>query len=347
MKPSASILHLLPHNVGATDGVGDYAAILSAALARLGPCQNTMVRGELPPDAMADHVILHYVNYGYQSRGVPLRMLSQWRQLRRNCRGMFLTIFHELYAEGTIRQSAFWLQPLQKYVARELARISDCCLVSNEIALTQLRALVPDVRAQVHAVFSNLGEPTLSPEQFATRSPHRWIIAGGTMSLAKSVASFCRLQGHIPGDAAPQELVLIGGEDNRLIRSAIGDIAAIHVEYRPKIQTSEASHLLAGCAFGWVDYFHRPDAPTAMILKSSIFAAYCAHGVITIFPHCVQRLAGEVASGLPGPFFVDSGSSHVPITDRAAVAARTYAWYQCRAASGVTARAIAELLGFK
>ena len=47
-----------------------------------------------------EHTLLHYVNYGFQKRGIPFRLLSILRGLRRQHHGKLVTIFHELYASG-------------------------------------------------------------------------------------------------------------------------------------------------------------------------------------------------------------------------------------------------------
>jgi hypothetical protein len=75
-----------------------------------------------PADSLAQqctHVILHYVNYGYQTRGVPFALLRFARELRGQLRGQWVTTFHELYAWGPPWKSEFWLRPLQVKIARD------------------------------------------------------------------------------------------------------------------------------------------------------------------------------------------------------------------------------------
>ena len=79
-----------------------------------------------------DHVILHYVNYGYQPRGVPFHLRDFARRLRGKLRGRWLTAFHELYAFGPPWRSAFWLRPLQVKIARDLIA-SPCIACGVEI----------------------------------------------------------------------------------------------------------------------------------------------------------------------------------------------------------------------
>src|SRR3981081_3350476 len=97
------VLQIVPHLPGTFDGVGDYALNLAHALsADHGISTRFLVAGrtsatskdgfpvtsglnanlcaELARDH--EHVILHYVNYGYQARGVPFLLRAFVKQLR-------------------------------------------------------------------------------------------------------------------------------------------------------------------------------------------------------------------------------------------------------------------------
>src|SRR6185369_6537543 len=77
------------------------------------------------------HVILHYVNYGYQARGVPFELRAYVKKLRAQMRGRWITVFHELYASGPPWSSAFWLRPFQVRIARDMIDAATSCVVSN------------------------------------------------------------------------------------------------------------------------------------------------------------------------------------------------------------------------
>src|SRR5712691_6473388 len=125
-----TILQIVPKAPGSPDGVGDYALTLARKLlaaygrktifaAHEAASTTAVDNFEIVPlvslatnDLLRrryDHVILHFVNYGYQKRGVPFWLLPILRGLRAQCRGAWLTIFHELYASGPPWKSAFWL----------------------------------------------------------------------------------------------------------------------------------------------------------------------------------------------------------------------------------------------
>jgi hypothetical protein len=290
-----------------------------------------------------DHVMLHFVNYGYQKRGVPFWLLPILRDLRAQCPGDWLTIFHELYASGPPWKSAFWLRPFQVQIAKSISLSSDASFVSSETARTQLLYLNPSAKVSVHPVFSNFGEPALSAEEIGRRDPHRWVICGGTALIERSLRSLRRILNQIPGCFSPREIFVLGGKDNPAARALLVDLANIHSDYRPQIPVAEASQILSTVSFAWIDYFHRPDVPTAIALKSGSFAAACAHAVIPVFPHHGGPISVQ-GDCLPGPYFIDRRRSELP-QERAATASEIYAWYQRCASSQHLVRGIASVLG--
>ena len=357
-----SILQIVPRVPGGLDGVGDYALTLATKLrdefgfstvfATPDASSPTTV-GEfevLPLDRVqgqpvrSDHVLLQYVNYGYQKRGVPFRLLKILRQLQSQHRGKLLTVFHELYASGPPWRSEFWLQPLQIHIARSLARLSDECIISSESFLRELQRLVPDARIHLHPTPSGLGEPLLSQDLIASRDPHRWAIVGGTLLAERSLRSFADAMRSIPESITPRNLFVLGGSENSIIRSLLARIG-IQTDYRPQVAAADASEILTTCSFAWIDYFHRQDVETSVILKSSAFATECAHAVIPVFPHPGTPISIN-GNCLPGPFFVGSKDSKVPSAEeRPKVATKIYDWYRRYASSDSLVRGIAKSLG--
>ena len=143
MKISGQILQIVPRAPGSHDGIGDYALTLAKQLTTRHGRKTVFVMAERwaaseaegfeilsPLDAIDDErcrdcgieaIILHYVNYGYQKRGVPLSLPALLRKLRSASGGRLVTIFHEVYASGPPWKSAFWLRPMQIRIAREIA----------------------------------------------------------------------------------------------------------------------------------------------------------------------------------------------------------------------------------
>jgi hypothetical protein len=186
----------------------------------------------------------------------------------------------------------------------------------------------------VRPVFSNLGEPTLTAEALEKRDPHRWVVCGGSELAWRSVRSLLKIADSIEAICRPRELFVIGGRHQRDLAASLRAAKGIETSYRPEVSVAEASEILAGAGFGWIDYFVQPQAPLPTILKSSAFAALCAHGVVPVFPRPGAIIAHQGES-LPGPFFVRAGEQCLPPEqERGAIAQSIYSWYRRHAFSG-------------
>ena len=283
-------------------------------------------------------IILHYANYGYARRGIPLWLPDKLRQIKRS--GRLLTFFHELYATGSIRQSAFWLRPIQKRIVRTVAGISEVAVVSNNFSRAQLERLAPGVRIVMQPVMSNLGEPRLSSTDLSERNLNHWVICGGTELVQRSVTSFVRVAEGISEGHSPKKLFVLGGRDNPGVRMILAKEERFESHYHPNVALEEASRIIAKCSFGWIDYFAHSGVPLELILKSSAFAACCAHGVIPVVPD-----PNGAIEGFPGPFFFGRNGQHLPgKTERSEKAAAVYEWYQQNASSQRIAALINGLL---
>ena len=212
-------------------------------------------------------VLLHYVNYGYQKRGVPFRLVSALRELRSHGSTRVVTVFHELYASGPPWRSAFWLKPFQKRVAQSIARLSDACVMTSETARAQLGRLAPGISISVQPVPSGFGKPVLGRAQIDAKDPHRWIICGGTALVEKSVRSFARIVSHVPEHFSPRELFVLGGTENAEVRRMLSGLRDMKWSYQPGIDAAAASEAISRASFGWLDYFHHPAAPVDALLS--------------------------------------------------------------------------------
>lgn len=363
-----TLLQIVPHAPGSFDGVGDYALNLARALSKRHSLQTVFgVADAAAPQSInsfelrqvdrkrasvadlafgCDAALLHYVNYGYQSRGVPVWLPRFADAVRRQLAGPLLVVFHELYASGPPSGSAFWLQPLQKSIAARMAANAAHCLVSNEIFAEQLHRLNPHAVISVQPIPSSFGEPALNLAQIASRDPHRWVISGSAALLERSLDSFNRIMPFIPGTYHPRELLLIGGRDHPHLRAHAANLPGVRVTYVPEVTPDNAIALLATCSHGWLDYFSHAGVPLAMLLKSSSFANFCAHGIITVFPEA-GSVIGVAGDALPGPYFVTPDRANLSGSEeRGEIGFRIYEWYHRRAASDILAGKIAQLLGY-
>ena len=358
MNKAGTIFQIVPRASGGRDGVGGYARMLAASLEEYYDLRTTFVAtaegnhlafptGAGPGNEKLDRcsaIVLHYVNYGYARRGVPLWLPPDLHRLQSASGAPQVTVFHELYASGSWRQSAFWLRPLQMRIARTVAAMSVVSIVSSEVSYLQLKTLNSGTRIIVHPVVSGFGEPVLSPRAIADRDLHRWVICGGTELVERSLRSFRLAASFIREGLAPRELFVVGGNDNSEVRRILADEKKIRTHYYPRIDAKIASEILASCAFGWIDYFHDPDVPMPVILKSSAFAAYCAHGVIPV----LARADSVIAFGgdaLPGPYTVAPGGQNLPLEpERARTAQMIHSWYGRNASSNHLAATIVTAL---
>jgi hypothetical protein len=355
------LLQIVPRIPGGLDGVGDYALVIARRLREKFGCETVFASFQTAPspdrfkvvtldrlldDAadQFDRVLLHYVNYGFQKRGVPFRLLSILRALRSRHRGRFATVFHELFASGPPWSSAFWLQSFQKDLAKSVAQLSDACIVSSDNFRRELIRMVPHTEIALNPVPSSVGEPSLSADQIANRDPHQWAIFGGTVLVERSLRSLRQLMPRIPDSIAPNKLSVLGGVENPATRSLLVDLG-VESDYRPQIAAAEASEILKSCSFGWFNYFHRPNIETSVILKSSAFASACAHAVIPVLPHRGAPIAID-GERLPGPYFIDFDCAEIPASEaRGKIAANICDWYQRHASSEHLVRGIAEKFG--
>jgi hypothetical protein len=367
MGAPETVLQIVPHLPGTLDGVGDNALNLAKALTTshaitttflvaaktsVESCEGYTVLSGLGGDRVTqiaeehEHVILHYVNYGYQARGVPFSLRTFVHRLRRQLRGRWVTAFHELYASGPPWKSEFWLRPFQIKIARDLIALSDTCFVSNGIVEQEIRRHYPGKQVRLAPVVSNFGEPVLT--NFSTASPKRWAICGGAGLLTRSLLSFERIQPLIPAPFFPNHLDVIGGRDTKSIREIVERLArqvpGLACHYYPEVSAEEGSRLLMDASFSWLDYFGKGEMSPGMILKSSVFAAYNSHGVVTIFSHQEDSLAlGQ--NRFPGPWFLTPDGARFPDpADLSEVREKIYAWYSAHAGSPRLAGLYADAL---
>ena len=365
MLNNARVLQILPRAPGSIDGVGDYALTLAQTLLSRHGISTVFAAGDIPPGATSEfpvvriadcdptsfagqtmHVILHYANYGYQKRGVPTQLSTFARAIRANARGRWITMFHELYASGPPWKSAFWLRPLQVKIARDMIRLSDRCFVTSSTLREEIRKYDGSKPVQLLPVMSNFGEPELGELQ--GKHPKRWAICGGTKLIFRSLQSFDALRVSIPPPMFPEELDVIGGQDDPHVRDLLKKMTemqpTLSCRYHPKVSISEASQLLRQAAFAWLDYFGDGKVWPDMILKSGSFAACCAHAVIPVLAHRQPQLAID-DDALPGPFFVTREVSLLPeSSELASIQQQLHSWYHRHAAADCTADVYARAL---
>jgi len=215
-----------------------------------------------------DIVVLQYSGYGFAKRGAPVWLLRLIEARRKKIKS-FGVFFHELYAFGPPWSSSFWLSPAQRYIAQRLAQISDFWMTNRTGSAQWLRRFANDKPHAALPMFSTIGEPTEPTEK---RLP-RIIIFGGAASRRRTY--------YEAGDKlftwtknASLEIHDIGPclADERLCNLLNTKSVIQHGELRE----SKVRELMQNSLFGLLAY------PIEYVAKSSIFAAYCAHGLCPI-----------------------------------------------------------------
>lgn len=263
--------------LGPWDGVGDYALRLGEALERRHGVTSRFIeaghadgrRALVEALAAAETpLLLHYVGYGYARRGAPLWLARAIGRRRREQR--FGAVFHELYATGRPWQSAFWLSGLQKRVVTRLARQCDGALLTRTANRAWLEATgaLAGKRVSMLPISSNVGEPA-AVRPLTERAP-RLVVWGAAAARAaiygaywERVRTACRQLG-VAG-------VVDIGPPVELPREA-----GLPIDARGRLESAALSEILLDARFGLVVY------PASFLAKSSIFAAYAAHGVAPI-----------------------------------------------------------------
>jgi hypothetical protein len=311
------VLHIVPHLPPPCEGVGAYAAALAGALggeARFlvgdpdwsgGNNGARAVPARTAADLLAaigksETVLLHYANYGYQRRGCPAWLvagLARWHRPGRR----LVTLFHEVWASGPPWRSSFWLLPAQRRLAARLARRSEALATTLEVYAGMLRPWADGREIAVLPVFSTVGEPAAVPA-FAERA-RRLVVFGGAGVRSRAYGRFLPALAQAARALAAEEIWDVG--------PAIPVPTSVDgIPIRPLgvLPAGEVSGILLGAAAGFLAY------PPAFLPKSTIFAAYCAHGLLPVCTWDRHPAAGV-------PYWPGEGG------DLPAIAAAARAWY--------------------
>ena len=346
------LIQLVPILPPALSGVGDYAMLLARELrdvqgvptrflvgdprwdgneaavapfpARTVPARTAPALGRALDEAegsgggLPGAVLLHYVGYGYAHRGCPFWLVdavTRWRQARPGRR--LIVLFHELYATGSPWSSVFWTSPFQQRLAARLGRAADARRMTTQVAAGQLRTLLGragrDAAIETIPVFSTLGEPAAPPPLSARR---RQLVVFGSRSWRADVYTRCLADFTNACRALEIERVV----DVGLPLDAVPGGLPVPVEVAGPLPAAEAGALFAGSLAGYFSY------PVLSMGKSTILAAYCAHGMVPVtFPDNVHPGSEGFTAGrhyLAGTSFQPPGEDTLK-----RVATAALAWY--------------------
>ena len=300
MNQLASVYSIVSRLPPAIDGVGDYALNLARQLRKDFGIQTHFIVGNptwlgaseiegFPVSQVTDNsanslfkvlsdrpfpVLLHYVGYGYAKRGCPIWLvdgLQRWKSLYPQ--RSLVTMFHEIYASSNHPwESAFWLSFLQKNLATRLAQTSDRCITSKQLYADIITQISKGKHNQVpfFPVFSNVGEPDrVSP---LSERQKQLVIFGGIANRIRVYQKSEAVLDQVCQILSIQEILDIGTPTG-LTPQAIGDVPILELGQLPSEKISE---IMSNAIAGFFNY--HPD----FLAKSTIFAAYCSHGLLPI-----------------------------------------------------------------
>ncbi len=353
---TTTLIQIVPRRSISPEGVGDYARLIAEQLLRDHDIRTIFISGSpLPPDErlhdewetfeLAERnaaalletldriagsasvpILLHLSAYGYQRKGVPLwlvKALERWR--RQNPATPLVTIFHELFATGPIWGSAFWVGPFQAWVARRIQRVSTAGIATTGpyAALLDRWRNGRQGSAIALPVFSTIGDIADSLPA-AERRASLAIFGRAGIYDAVYRERIAQIEAFVTANKI-DEIVDIGGRTE----APPTMIGTARVRSVGQASIAMLRQELGGARFGLLDY----DADR--LAKSTIFAAYCAHGAI---PICLSEATGTNDGLRPGENYLKLGEGDAsPLVDDAALGALQQAtknWYQPHSLKG-------------
>lgn len=335
------VCQIIPQLPPAIDGIGDYALNLACQLRQEFNIQTHFIVGNprwngasvidgFPVSRINDRsgddllsllsgdrsstILLHYVGYGYAQRGCPtwlVKGLQRWKASFP--KRLLLTMFHEIYAGGCPPwTSAFWLAPLQKSLAGSIAELSDRCITSKQLYAEIIATISRGKHQQVPflPVFSNIGEPNQVVPLLERQ--RRLVVFGGVANRAKVYRESQTVLEYVCQRLNIEEIWDIGNPTGVNL-SSITKVPILEIGQQP---AQKVSDILANSVAAFSDY--NPD----FLAKSTIFAAYCAHGLLPINVKGSKSVVDGIEAGKH--YWVPNSQ----VLEMQAIADHAYSWYQ-------------------
>jgi hypothetical protein len=348
------VLQIVPRVPPAVCGIGDYAWLLAQALREEHDIHSSFLSAgtnwikpegdtefpvfrlpELTAGALVDFVaaragefqaiVLHMSPYGYQKRAVPLWLASGWRQIARMPgRSRLITMFHELYASGPMLSSAFWLQPLQKWMLHTVARASDGLRTNRQTYADWLERTLglKNGVVTVMPVFSNMQEAAETEAEPAERWQGMTVFASTfDDEQSTALAEVChRLR-----------IQRVGWIGHREPPSLGQGLSLRHIAHLP---TQEARDWFRFHGHTWTGY------NPAFLAKSGIFAAFAAHRTAVVLPGARGLLADGLMEGV---HYTTPGSASA--ADSVRLSQALHGWYLPHNVPATAASYAAQITG--
>jgi len=335
------ILQIVPRLPPDSDGVGDYARLLAKQLYTAQDITTEFLsfcpRLETPecvdgfrvhrlfdhseadllsllPDSL-DGILLHYSNYPYLEShfNAPFWLTKALRTIKAARQIPVVVMFHELPTLKWKRIRV--LNPVQSLVSRGLSRLASAVVTDSQHFKHHLEkwtgtsiSCIPD--------FSTIGEPDAKQVRSLSARKPRMVIFGGSDRIRAyqhldSLLTTCQALNI-------EEIYDVGAK-----QATAPDIPGSITFKEMGFQSAEAVQaLLLDSQVGFMDYSRFPGD----LAKSSVFAAFCAHGVL---PVCTAHNPSEADGIVAGQQYAVAGEalSLLTMTQHQQVAEQARSWY--------------------
>lgn len=264
---------------GVHDGIGDFSALLGAALNECHPT-SVFVRGgswreldAVDPSALGG-VVIQYFPQAYLHG--DFRHLVRWLERARASGVPILTTVHEFWppADGTFRRAAGrWLF---RRLLRTLVRLSDRVVVTRPSAVLDLAEAAPTDRVTVIPIGSSVLPPRERPlrpgEPVAKLPPVRLLMFGQPAAMdGRIVAAVSRWVAATP--SASLEWVARSADEMRAAWQRFGANPAARVTFSGGVPADELSRRMSAATIGLAPNVNGTST------RRGTFAALLAHGL--------------------------------------------------------------------
>jgi hypothetical protein len=264
-------------------------------------------------------IFLNLAIYGYARWGTPfwlVEILEFWKAFAPNV--LIVTMFHELSnAPGWPWQHMFWTANLQKQILRRLLSVSDIAVTSNATYADSLSRLgkgsVTDIK--IMPVPSTMGEDR-HPKPLNKRKK-RLIVFGQCGGRIKAYRNARSQLSQVCADLGIEEIWDIGPQTDLPYKS----IGKIHIQELGEKSAVEVGEIMADSMVGLLHY------ESNLLLKSSIFASYCARGMLAVLSCSDFRQTDELA---PDQHYYSPGHTQVAsmtLEIAQEIARKAHEWY--------------------
>jgi hypothetical protein len=260
-------------------------------------------------------LVLQYSGYGFDPTGAPAWLVEALREVTaKDPNARLITVFHELFASVPPWKRAFWYTALQKAAARETLLMSTAALCTIERNQRILRAWNNRIAVDVLAIPSGVGEPGEVPAIEARR--RRMMVFGGQGLRSRAYVLHAKQLASAVEALGIDEIIDIGPGQTSARVVGPAPVRAMGV-----LDPGEISRQMLNCRAGFVSYY------PGYLGKSSVFAAYCAHGVMPVAA-IDAKSENDGLAALTHYWLPSHGTQTVPVSQMAGVARNASSWYR-------------------